>query len=121
MQTAVDALADLPSSDNPDARIFPKIAKIKGPGRSNAFRNILAKVGLARHSKAKAKKEGARTTSELSLHSLRHTATSMLKAAGVSDSIARAIIGHESVAVSRSYTHLDLATMREAMEKMPVR
>ena len=40
-------------------------------------------------------------------------------AAGVSDAIARAIIGHESAAVFRVYTHLDLATMRQAMQKMP--
>ena len=57
--------------------------------------------------------------SELSFHSLRHTATSMLKKAGVSDSIARAIIGHESAAISRLYTHLDMDTMRTALEKMP--
>lgn len=124
MQPAVDALAELPSSDNPDSLIFPKIAKTSRPRRSNQFRNLLANVGLARSSKVKRDeqdvKEG-RMTSELSFHSLRHTATSMLKAAGVSDAIARAIIGHESVAVSRSYTHLDLDTMREAMEKMPTR
>ena len=44
----------------------------------------------------------------------------MLKAAGVSDSIARAIIGHSSEAISRAYTHLDLATMRQALDKLPV-
>jgi hypothetical protein len=43
----------------------------------------------------------------------------MLKAAGVSDAIARAIIGHESAAVSRSYTHFDMATMRREMARMP--
>jgi hypothetical protein len=30
----------------------------------------------------------------------------MLKAAGVSDFIAREIVGHDSAAVSRQYTHL---------------
>ena len=42
----------------------------------------------------------------------------VLKAAGVADSIARAIIGHESKAVSRVYTHLDLETMRAALDKV---
>jgi len=120
-QPAVDALTELPSSDKPGALIFPGIAKTSKPYRSNAFRKILAGVGLARGIRTKAENDGSRVSSELSFHSLRHTATSLLKAAGVSDSIARAIIGHESAAVSRTYTHLDLATMREAIDKMPAR
>lgn len=121
MQPAIDALTEIPSSDSPEAFIFPNIAKIKKPARSNAFRRILARVGLARGLKEKSTALKNRDTSELSFHSFRHTATTMLKSAGVSDAIARAIIGHESVSISRSYTHLDLNTMREAMEKMPNR
>ena len=56
----------------------------------------------------------------LSFHSLRHTVTSWLKAAGVADGIVRAIVGHESVAMSQNYTHLDIAMMRVALEKLPV-
>ena len=37
---------------------------------------------------------------------LRHSAVTMLKASGVSDVLAREIVGHESAAVSRHYTHL---------------
>ena len=48
----------------------------------------------------------AREASEISFHSLRHSAVTMLKAAGVSDFIAREIVGHDSTAVSRQYTHL---------------
>lgn len=55
----------------------------------------------------------------LSFHSLRHTATSMLKNAGVSDVVARDLIGHESMAVSRNYTHIDTATKRTALAKIP--
>ena len=49
----------------------------------------------------------------------RHTAISMLKNAGVSDSVTRDIVGHESVAVSRAYTHIDAGSKRAAMEKLP--
>jgi hypothetical protein len=42
-----------------------------------------------------------------------------LKAAGVTDGIASAIIGHQSAAVSQRYTHLDLATMKTAIDKLP--
>jgi hypothetical protein len=43
----------------------------------------------------------------------------LLKNAGVSDAVARDIIGHESEAVSRNYTHIDLATKRKAVDAMP--
>lgn len=127
LDPAVDALADLPSADSPDARVFPEIYAMKKGSRSNRFRYLLHACGLAASPRGKKKRageplvgrKGKRTTSELSFHSLRHSATSMLKAAGVSDAIARAIIGHESAQVSRAYTHLDMETMRAAMEKMP--
>jgi integrase len=40
-----------------------------------------------------------RATGGLGFHCLRHTATTLLKAGGVSDAVAREIIGHESAAV----------------------
>jgi hypothetical protein len=45
-------------------------------------------------------RSGKRTPGELSFHCLRHTATSLMKNAGVSPAIAQDIIGHESAAVS---------------------
>jgi hypothetical protein len=43
----------------------------------------------------------------------------LLKAGGVSDAVAREIIGHESAAVSRTYSHIDAATLRAALDKLP--
>jgi hypothetical protein len=43
----------------------------------------------------------------------------MLKAAGVSDFIAREIVGHESAAISRHYTHLTTDDKRAAMQRLP--
>jgi integrase len=57
--------------------------------------------------------------SDVSYHSLRHTATSLLKAAGVSESVTRDIIGHESAEVSRHYTHVDDSAKRVAVDKLP--
>jgi integrase len=57
--------------------------------------------------------------SAVSFHSLRHTTTSLLKNAGVSDVVARDIIGHESEAISRNYTHIDAETKGNAVDKMP--
>src|ERR1041385_3183459 len=62
---------------------------------------------------------GKRQTGGLSFHCLRHTATSLLKNAGVSDVVARDLIGHDSPAVSAHYTHIDTATQRKALDSMP--
>jgi len=43
----------------------------------------------------------------------------MLKASDVSDALAREIIGHESSAVSRQYTHLTTDDLRNAMQRLP--
>lgn len=122
LQITIDALNDLPSTDNADAPVFPQIAALANSTRSNQFRAILAKVGLAPkvpRRKDRVKKP-FRDTNELSFHSVRHTATSMLKQAGVSDGTVRAIVGHESVAMSKVYTHFDMETMRAALEKLPI-
>jgi hypothetical protein len=43
----------------------------------------------------------------------------MLKAAGVSDFMAREVVGHDSAAVSRQYTHLTTDDKRAAMQRLP--
>ena len=43
----------------------------------------------------------------------------LLKNAGVSEAVARDIVGHDSAAVSRLYTHIDDKSKREAVNKLP--
>ena len=123
VQPLIDYLSALPSSDNPNAYIFPTAAAHKRTNSlSNQFREILADAGLVeprRHEKTKQGRDQAREPSEISFHSLRHSAVTMLKAAGVSDFIAREIVGHESAAVSRQYTHLTTDDKRAAMQRLP--
>jgi integrase len=123
VQPLVDYLSALPSSDNPNAPIFPK-AKTKGTASlSNQFREILVDAGLveARDYRTANPKglSGARESSEISFHSLRHSAVTMLKASGLSDVFAREIVGHDSEAVSRHYTHLSTDDLRNAMKRLP--
>lgn len=117
LDPVADALEALPSSENPDDPVVPGIFQRKREKRSDDFRTLLAAVGLARPLSEKA--AVYRETAELGFHSLRHTATTMLKSAGVSDAIAREIIGHSSPTISRHYTHFDMDTLRAALEKMP--
>jgi integrase len=125
VQPLVDYLSTLPASDSPNAYIFPNAATHRRTGSlSNQFREILVEAGLveplARGHRSTGKgRTGARQMSEISFHSLRHSAVTMLKAAGVSDFIAREIVGHESAAVSRQYTHLSTDDKRAAMQRLP--
>lgn len=115
----------LPAPDDPDAPVFPRaaaIASVRVGTLSNQFADILAAAGLAQprdHQKAKSGRDAQRETGGLSFHCLRHTATSLLKNAGVSDVVAREIIGHDSPAISRVYTHIEKPTLVDAMNKLP--
>ena len=122
MDDVVDCLLEQEWGDDPDACVFPAIAKLAAPSRSNAFRKILAKVGLAKKipNKSSGEKIKSRSTSELSFHSLRHSTITMLKAAGTSEGVAMAIAGHSSPQVSAAYTHIDIETMRSELEKIKV-
>jgi integrase len=119
----VDYLSALPASDNPNAHIFPNAAAHKSTASlSNQFRDILAEAGLVEprgHQKSKQGRRVAREPSEISFHSLRHSAVTMLKASGLSDVFAREIVGHQSAAISRHYTHLSTEDLRGAMQRLP--
>ena len=125
VQPLADYLASLPASDNPNAFIFPRAASAKRTASlSNQFREILVEAGLVQplprgHKSTGKGRDQAREASEISFHSLRHSAVTMLKAAGVSDFIAREIVGHESAAVTRQYTHLTTDDKRAAMQRLP--
>jgi len=125
VQPLSDYLSALPASDNPDAFIFPNSAGEKRTSHlSHQFRKILVDAGLIEprtHESTGQGHSGTRKPSEISFHSLRHSAVTMLKAAGVSDFITREIVGHESAAVSRQYTHLTTDDKRAAMQRLRLR
>jgi integrase len=113
--------------DDPHAPLFPRaFGIVERQGRtgnlSNQFHKILVAAGLAEkrshHSTGKGR-SAARELNDVSFHSLRHTATSQLKAAGVSDAIAREFVGHDSEEVSNSYTHIPTDILRKAARKLP--
>jgi integrase len=118
-------LETIPSSDDPNAPIFPHASKAKTVGHlSNGFRSILEEAGLVEARKANHASVGKgratkREVSELSFHSLRHSAVTFLKSSGASDVLAREIVGHDSAAISRSYTHLATEDLRPAIDNLP--
>lgn len=118
-------LEDCDAPDDPDGPIFSQASRSKTIGHlSNGFRSILEEAGLvdtrkANHASAGKGRTTKREVSELSFHSLRHSAVTFLKASGASDVLAREIVGHDSAAVSRSYTHLATEDLRPAIDNLP--
>jgi integrase len=124
-------LLGLDAPDDPKTPVFPKalalVQKDGDVGRlSQQFYELLVDASLVvertDEEKARGKgigRSGKRERNELSFHSLRHTATSLLKNAGAPELVARDIVGHDSEAVSANYSHVDAAAKRDAVAKMP--
>jgi integrase len=122
-------ISELTAGDDPNTPLFPSSypLAIRSGGTavlSQQFHNLLVSANLATARPPKSKSNGmgrdaARERSPISFHSLRHTATSLLKAAGVSESVTRDIIGHESAEISRHYTHVEDGAKRRAVGKLP--
>ena len=55
----------------------------------------------------------------VSFHSLRHTSVSLLKDAGVPDSVVMALVGHENSAMSHRYTHVGKEALAKAAKTLP--
>lgn len=117
----------LPVSDDPHQPLFSSAFELYTKQKFNGalskqFYEILVSAGLAKerfHTVTGKGRLVRHEQNELTFHSFRHTATSLLKNAGVSDVVARDIIGHESEAVSRHYTHIETETKRKAVDAMP--
>jgi len=116
------------SSDDEDAFLFPEAAACTANGHSgtlsNAFRKILKNAGVVtsvvnKNPKNPKGRAAKREASIYSYHSLRHSAVTLMKNAGISPEIVRDIVGHESTAVSRVYTHISHEAKAAALLTMP--
>jgi len=122
-------IESLPSADDPAQPLHPRaFASVTKSGKvgtlSRQFYEIMASAALAPVKKHRASKDGTgrngrRQPSEISFHALRHTATSLMKNAGIPAAVVQDIIGHESAAISANYTHIDASTKRTAISALP--
>ena len=123
----VDYFLALAAVDDPEAYIFPASSGIvvrEGvvATLSKQFHQILVSVGLAAPRSAKKTGRGhfvKRHSSGYSFHSIRHSATSLLKNAGVSEAVVMDFIGHDTRAVSQVYTHIEDEAKRKALKSLP--
>ena len=117
----------------PGEFLHPECAAIfegRGSGRlSNIFGRILYQCGLITKDPLAAGKkykqqdgngtETRRHVNELSFHSLRYTATTMLHDAGVPPALVQAIVGHDSKEVHEGYIDFGAKEFTQALEKLP--
>ena len=121
-------LLGCPAPDKPDAPVHGEACAIVTAqhGRvgtlSNAFAELLAQAGLrsapSKESTGRGR-DNARSGMDLSFHSLRHTAVSLLKDAGIPDAVVMALVGHESAAMSHRYTHVGKESLNKAAATLP--
>jgi integrase len=122
-----DHLESLSWPDDPKAPVHPRAFKVlSDTGRvvslSNQFSELLAQTGLRQirtHQARGIGRDAKRERPQVSFHSLRHSAVSILKAAGIPHATVQELIGHESEAVSRHYTHVDEKALKKAAKAFP--
>ncbi len=125
-----DLLAFLESvpihSDKPDAPVFEKLSQTRigdRTGLSQTFNGIMKAAGVDRGKASRTLEEGkagvGRVTYERGFHSLRHTFTSWLRNAGVSEEDRMALTGHSTRESHQIYSHASEQAGRDAIAKLP--
>lgn len=102
--------------------LFPKLNKVTASGRnglSARFRRIMKDAEVSRDVTRTAEDGAARETASRSFHSLRHSFTSMLANAQVSEEVRQKMTGHTESTTHQLYTHLELKTLRKAVNFIP--
>jgi integrase len=115
-------LLGLKSSDDPKSFLFPSLAGKSGGGKSGlsmAFKRIMERAGVdAGVGRVRSGVKG-RSFSLRSFHSLRHSFTSALAKAGVSQELRQKLTGHASAEMNSLYTHHEIETIRQAVSAIP--
>jgi integrase len=108
---------------SPAEPVHPRCATRPSNRLSNEFTDLLARVGLRSSPRSRLKTgighDVARKPSQLSFHSLRHTAATFLEQAGIARATVQALTGHSSDRMSELYTHVGLPALVEATAKLP--
>jgi integrase len=115
------------AEDSPAAPVFPTLAKKKigdRAGLSQSFNKLMAAAGVDRGKPSREIVEGegsgvGRITYERGFHSLRHTFTTWLRTAGVTEEDRMALTGHSTRDSHAIYSHADEKAGRDAIAKLP--
>jgi integrase len=124
-------IESLPAGDNPQAPLHPRaLAIVSQSGNvsalSVAFSNLLIQAGLRANPSSMSHRDrgighsGRRKINELSFHSLRRTATTLLHEAGVPSTVAQALIGHDSAEIHSDYITIGREALMSAVNRFPI-
>ena len=114
-------LLTLSAPDSATAFVFPKLAGHESGGKtglSRTFARIMARAKIAGGIARKRNKQG-RTVNTLTFHSLRHSFTSAMANAGVSEEVRMKLSGHTTREMHAGYTHHELEPLRAAVGAIP--
>ena len=111
----------LPRSQRQNKPVFPKFFDKPGAGKSGlsmSFKRLMERAGI--DDGVARRKDGklGRNVSSLSFHSLRHSFNSAMANADVPLEIRQKLTGHASQDMNKHYTHLELETVRRAVESI---
>jgi integrase len=123
-----DVLLSLPSSDDPRDFLHPRAAASMEKGGASArlsaqFGELLELAGLRpvyQRPRPGTPRIARHRMSPLTFHSLRHTAVSLLKDAGIPQAVVQELVGHSSVQMSQRYTHVGSEALLRAAQALPV-
>lgn len=99
------------------APVFPDLFGKSGSGKSGIsmqFKRLMERAGVCGRVLRTGKGKG-RTTTSLTLHSMRDTFISRLANAGVAEDVRMKLVAHQTKAIHRGYTHLDIDTFKSAV------
>jgi integrase len=114
-----DYLLSLPTANSDDEYLFPTLAERKASPLSKRFGELIALANIERGVIRERTTYGGRSVSALSFHSLRHSFSSILANAGVSEERRMALVGHASRDMHQKYTHHELERLRDAIALLP--
>jgi integrase len=114
-----DYLLSLPAAKNDDEYIFPTLAERASSTLSTQFAELLAQANIERGLIRERTTQSSRSVSSLSFHSLRHSFSSILANAGVSEEQRMALTGHTTRDMHAKYTHHELERLRDAISVLP--
>jgi len=116
--TLFDHLLSLPTPKSDDAYVFPTLAGGSASPLSKQFGEIMERAKIE-HRTIREKSGAGRSVSALSFHSLRHSFSSILANAGVSEERRMALVGHRERDTHQRYTHHQLERLRDAIAVLP--
>ena len=110
---------------DPKEPLFPRAygwmfikGKVNSSRVSSEFVELLIRAGVRQRGKVRGvERIGANKYLPLSFQCLRHTYTTILKISNVSEAVARELVGHKSIVISDTYTHIDETVLKNAANR----